>query len=104
MVGTQPQMSLGPIVWVMFFALMLAMAVMIVALYALSRDRKKPSKQGIAYLHRSLYAGAPKPVITRRPSKTSRSKVTVFPGNVSRVRLMTIQSQADNMQADKEVM
>lgn len=103
MVGTQPQMSLGPIVWVMISALTLAMILMIVALIALSRDRKRSPKQGIAFMHRSLYAGVPKPVTTRRPAKTSRSKVTVFPGNVSRVRLMTIPSEAE-MRTDREVM
>ena len=103
MVGTQTQITLGPVVWVMIPALMLAMIVMIVALYALSRDRKKAPRHQIAYLHRSLYAGALKPVIAKRPAKSSRAKVTVFPGNVSRVRLAAIHSEAKSG-TDREVM
>lgn len=103
MVGTQTQITLGPIVWVMISALMLAMILMIVALYALSRDRKRAPKQGVAYLHRSLYAGVPKPGVSKKAAKSSRTKVTVFPGNVSRVRLMTISSKAE-MPTDREVM
>ena len=102
MAGTQTQITLGPIVWVMISALMAAMVLMIVAFYALSRDKKRSPKQRIAYLHRSLYAGAPKPVTTKTV-KTSRSKITVFPGNVSRVRLATIRSEAD-LGTDREVM
>ncbi len=105
MVATQTQISLGPIVWVMVSVCVLAMILMIVALLALSRDKKKSPNKRLAYLHRNLYAGMSQPMLPKeRAEKSSRTKVTVFPGNVSRVRWMANRSQAAEAQADKEVM
>jgi hypothetical protein len=85
-------------------ACVLGMILMIVALLALSRDKKKSSVREIAYLQRSLFSGAAKTAMPKSSAKSASANVTVFPGNVSRVRLMTIHPEAAELQADKEVM
>lgn len=101
MAGTHTHIFLGPMVWVMVAACVLGMILMIVALLALSRDRKRSLVRGAAYFRLSFHGATPHSVIEKQPAKLFRSKVTIFPGNVSRVRLKTIQAE---VRTDREVM